>query len=342
MTEPAEPEVRPALRLMQFITGHWVAAAVYAAARLKLADLLEGGPKSSDDLAEAVGAHKPSVYRVMRALATLGIFDEIAPKRFQLTEVGDLLRSNHPESMRPMALFQGAPPHWKGWGSFLHSVQTGEPAFEHIHGMGFFDYCETDSEFAAAFNGAMTAMSAVAAGAVVEEYDFSSIRKLVDVGGGHAYLISQILRRYPKLRGGVIDLPSVVPGAQAALKSAGLSSRCEVVGGSFFDAVPQADAYIAKNIIHDWDDEHAQTILKNMRKAMDGNGKVLLVELVVTPKDRDATAVMIDLEMLHATHGGRERTEAEFAELFASSGLRLQRIVRTKSPFSVLEAVPAS
>jgi len=342
MTEQLEPEVRPALRLMQFITGHWVAAAVYAAARLKLADLLEGGPKTSDDLAEAVGAHKSSVYRVMRALATLGIFDEIAPKRFKLTELGDLLRSNHPESMRPMALFQGAPPHWKGWGSFLHSIQTGKPAFEHTHGMGFFDYCETDAEFAEAFNGAMTAMSAIAAGAVVEEYDFSTIRKLVDVGGGHGYLISQILKRYPQLQCGLIDLPSVVPGAMSALEKAGLSDRCEVVGGSFFDAVPRADAYIAKNIIHDWDDEHAQTILKNMRTAMDGNGKVLLVELVVTPKDKDATAVLIDLEMLHATHGGRERTEAEFAELFASSGLRLHRVVRTKSPFSVLEAVPAS
>jgi hypothetical protein len=342
MTEQLQTEVRPALRLMQFITGHWVAAAVYAAARLKLADLLEGGPKTSDDLAEAVGAHKSSVFRVMRALATLGIFEEIAPKRFKLTEVGDLLRSNHPESMRPMALFQGAPPHWKGWGSFLHSVQTGEPAFEHIHGLEFFEYCETDAEFAEAFNGAMTAMSAIAAGAVVEEYDFSTIRKLVDVGGGHGYLISQILNRYPQLRGGLIDLPSVVPGARSALEQAGLLNRCEVVGGSFFDGVPRADAYIAKNIIHDWDDEHAQTILTNMRKAMDGNGKVLLVELVVTPKDKDATAVLIDLEMLHATHGGRERTEAEFAELFASSGLRLHRIVRTKSPFSVMEAVPAS
>lgn len=342
MTEAGEPDVKPALRLLQFITGHWVAAAVYAAARLKLADLLEGGPKASDELADAVGAHKSAVYRLLRALATLGIFEEIAPKQFKLTELGDLLRSNHPESMRPMALFQGAPPHWKGWGSFLHSIETGKPAFEHVHGMGFFEYCETDAEFAVAFNGAMTAMSAIAAGAVVEEYDFSTIRKLVDVGGGHGYLISQILNRYPQLRGGLIDLPSVVPGASSALEKAGLLDRCEVVGGSFFDAVPSADAYIAKNIIHDWDDEHAQTILKNMRTSMQGKGKVLLVELVVTPNDKDATAVLIDLEMLHATHGGRERTEAEFAQLFASSGLQLNRVVRTKSPFSVLEAVPAS
>jgi hypothetical protein len=342
MPEQIEPEVRPALRLMQFITGHWVAAAVYAAARLKLADLLEQGPKTSDDLADAVGAHKLSVYRLMRALATLGIFEEIAPKRFKLSEVGDLLRTHHPESMRPMALFQGAPPHWKGWGSFLHSVETGKSAFEHVHGMGFFDYCQTDAEFAEAFNGAMTAMSAVAADAVVEGYEFSAIRQLVDVGGGHGYLISRILKRYPHLRGGLIDLPSVVPGARSALEEAGLLDRCEVVGGSFFDSVPSADAYIAKNIIHDWDDEHAQTILRNMRTAMQGKGKVLLVELVVTSKDKDATAVLIDLEMLHATHGGRERTEAEFAELFASSGLRLHRVLRTKSPFSVLEAVPAS
>jgi hypothetical protein len=342
MTEKTEPGQRPALKLMPLITGHWVAAAVHAAARLKLADLLVSGPKTSDELAAAVGADGSSVYRLMRALATLGLFEEISPKRFQQSELSELLRSDHPESMRPMALFQGSPPHWKAWGAFLHSVRTGQPAFEHVHGMRFFDYCQTDAEFAEAFNGAMTGFSAVAAQAVLDAYDFSAVHKLIDVGGGHGYLIAQILKRYRQLRGGLIDLPSVVPGATSALQEAGVLNRCEVIGGSFFDQVPPADAYISKSIIHDWDDEHSRTILKNMRTAMEGEGRVLLVELVVNPKEKDSTAALIDLEMLNGTHGGRERTEDEFAELFASAGFRLNRVVRTKSPFCVLEAVPAT
>lgn len=223
----------------------------------------------------------------------------------------------------------------------MHSVRTGLPAFEHVHGKGFFDYCGDDEEFSAAFNGAMTAMSAVAADAVLEAYDFTGVRKLVDVGGGHGYLISRILKRYPRLTGGLIDLPHVVEGARSSFATAALLDRCEVVGGSFFDSVPPGDAYIAKHIIHDWDDEHSRTILQNMRKAMTGNGRVLLVEMVVTPDNKGTMAVLIDLEMLHATHGGRERTEPEFAELFASAGLKLNRIVPTKSQFCVLEAVPA-
>lgn len=339
MSEPTE-QLPPPIRLMQYITGHWVAAAVYSAARLGLADQLKTGPKTSDEVAAAVGAHESSVYRVMRALASLGVFREVEPRRFALTDLGDLLRADHPQSMRPMALFQGALPHWQGWGHFLHSVKTGEPAFEKIHGMGFFEYCKTDREFSENFNGAMTAMSAAAATAVTDAYDFSSIRTLADVGGGHGYLLARILERNPSLHGIVFDLPHVVAGAGAVLKEAGVADRCQTVGGSFFETAPAADAYISKNIIHDWDDEHSITILKNMRKAMRMPGKVLLVEIVVTADNRNATAVLIDLEMLHATHGGRERTEAEYASLFRAAGFRLNRVVETKSIFSVLEAVP--
>jgi hypothetical protein len=327
---------------MQYITGHWVAAAVYAAVRLGLADRMQAGPRTADELAQAVGAHGPSVYRLLRALAALGIVREGPPRQFALTELGDLLRADHPRSMRSMALFQGAAPHWLGWGNFVHSVRTGESAFAQVHGQGFFDYCQTDAEFAAAFNGAMTAMSATAAEAVLEAYDFTGIRRLVDVGGGHGYLLSRILQRYPEMNGLVFDLPQVVAGAPPVLAAAGVADRCQTIAGSFFDFVPPADAYIAKNIIHDWSDERSLQILSHVRRAIEGRGRVLLVELVVSPDASDgAMPILIDLEMLHATHGGRERTAEEFAALLAAAGLRLDRVVKTRSMFNVLEAVPA-
>lgn len=337
---PTEQEQAP-LRLMQFITGHWVSAAVYSAAKLKLADHLKNGPKSSDALAKEVSAHAPSLYRLMRSLACLGVLEETSARHFALTEMGELLRSDHPGSMRPMALFQGSPAHWQGWGNFLHSVKTGQSAFEHVHGKGFFDYCAGDAEFSEAFNGAMTAFSAAAASAVIDAYDFTGVRKLVDVGGGHGYLLCAILKRYPQLRGGIMDLPHVVAGAKPLLAAEGLTDRVELTGGSFFDSVPPADAYISKNIVHDWDDEHSIKLLKNMRQAMQGKGKVLLVEVVIGRNDREMMATLIDLEMLHATHGGRERTKAEYAELFSKAGLTLTRVVETKSLFTVLEAAPA-
>lgn len=340
-TNSAAPEEPPSMRLLRCITGHWVTAAVYSAAKLGLADRSRDAALSSDELAQAVGAHGPSLYRLLRALASLGIVAEVAPRKFRLTEVGDLLRSDHPDSLRSFALFEGAPPHWRGWGNFLHSVRTGESAFENVHGQQFFDYCQTDSEFAAAFNSAMTGMSSSTIKAVLEACDFSGIRKLVDVGGGYGHLLIGILQRYPAMRGAILDLGHVSEGAKAAIDKAGLANRCEFVTGSFFDTMPRADGYIAKHIIHDWDDEHSRKILTNMRSAIEGNGKVLVVDAVIRPGADNSFPAMMDLEMLHATHGGRERTEAEFRERFASAGLRLNRVVATQSMLCVLEAVPA-
>lgn len=331
----------PPVQLVQMITGHWVAAAIYSAVKLRLPDHLAGGALNSEALARAAGTHADSTYRLCRALSALGVLIESPGQKFELSPLGDLLRSDHPQSMRSMAMFQGAPPHWQGWGSFAHAVETGQPAFEHVHGKQFFDYCAGDPEFAAAFNGAMTALSAAASAAVVQAYDFSGIRTLVDVGGGHGHLLSTILSANSQLQGIVFDLPQVVEGATPAIAAAGLQDRCQAVGGSFFDSVPAGDAYISKHIIHDWDDEHSRKILSNMAAAMDGHGKVLLVEVVIGFGNESLFAKLIDLEMLHATHGGRERTEDEFRALFASAGLKLQRVVPTQSMFCVLEAVPA-
>lgn len=340
MSSSTPSDAPPQMRLMQYITGHWVAAAVHSAVKLGIPDQLESSEKTSAELAAAVEAHEPSVFRLMRALTSLGLFTEVRPKTFALTELGEFLKADHPQSMRSMALFQGADPHWRGWGSFEHSVRTGESAFAKVHGMGFFDYCQTDRSFSEAFNGAMTGMSAGAADAVLAAYDFSGIATLADVGGGHGYLLTRILNRYPTMKGILYDLPHVVAGAKPAIASAGLTSRCQTSGGSFFDSVPAADAYVSKHIIHDWDDEHCVTILRNMRKSMPGSGRVLLIEIIVTPENY-STSVLIDLEMLHATQGGRERTTEEFASLFSAAGLKLNRVVPTKSLNSILEGIPA-
>jgi len=341
MSPSAPPTLPLPMQLMQLITGHWVAASLFVAAKLGLADQLLTGPRSADELALATGAHGPSVYRLMRALAGLGVFEELPEKRFGLNLLGELMTTDHPASMRSMALFQGSQPHWKAWGNFLHSVKTGESAFAQVHGRQFFDYTQTDPEFSEAFNGAMTGITASAIEAVLEAYDFSGIKKLADVGGGHGYLLSRILTHYPQMHGIVADLPHVVAGAVEPLAAAGLADRCETKGVNFFETVPLADAYISKHIIHDWDDEHCLKILSNMRGAVQEGGRVLLVEAVIDPHQKGSPAVMIDLEMLNSTHGGRERTRQEFAELFAKSGWRLERVIETRSIFCVIEARPA-
>lgn len=335
----ANHDVPPAAKLMDMICGHWIVAAIYSAAKLSLADRLAAGPRTSDDLAAEAGTHPDATYRVLRALAAVGIFEERPDRVFALNELGDLLRADHPQSVRDVALFQGAQPHWKGWGNFLYSVQTGKSAFEHVHGKPFFDYCQGDAEFAAAFNGAMTCFSVTGAEAVVKAYDFSGIRHLVDVGGGHGALLIRILQANPGLRGTVFDLPSVVEGAVPAIEAAGLSDRCGTSGGSFFeDPLPKADAYIAQHIIHDWDDEHSRKILQAMRQGLEPGGRVLIVDTMIEADDPSPGPKLIDLEMLHATKGGRERSREEFAALFESAGLQLKRVVPTESMSRVIEA----
>lgn len=341
MNQPAPQAPPPQAQLMQFITGHWVTAALYSAAKLELADHLHAGPQNCADLARAVDGHEDSIYRLLRALSSLGIFEETAPRTFKNTAVGECLRKDHPRSLRGMILFQGSPPHWQGWGSLLHSMKTGQSAFEHVHHQGFFDYCQAHPEFGEVFNNAMTGMSSSTAESVLQAYDFSGINTLIDVGGGHGYLISRILQKYPQLQGGLFDLPEVVADATPLLKQAGVADRCAVTGGSFFESVPPADAYISSHIIHDWDDEHSLRILKAMRASLAPNGRVLLVEIVISDQKEKNIGVWLDLEMLHATHGGRERTTAEYAALFQAAGLRLNKVVTTPSPTCVLEAVPA-
>src|SRR5215207_1269111 len=338
--EGATPQgAPPEAALMQLILGSLASQAVYVAAKLSVADLLADGPRTADELAEATGAHAPSLYRVMRALASCGVFAERADGRFELTPAAEPLRSDARNSLRDSAVFMGEEWHWRVWGHTLHSVMTGGPAWEHTHGAEVFPYFAANPGPAAVFDRAMTSMSHAAAEAVVEAYDFSGVEKVVDVAGGHGRLLTGILRSSPKTRGVLFDLPHVIKGAHSVLEKQGVNGRVELVTGDFFESVPEgADAYVMKHIIHDWDDERALSILKNIARAMRADGRVLLVEMVVAPGNEPHPGKILDLEML-VSPGGKERTEAEYAALFRRAGLRLARVVPTKSPFSVIEAV---
>jgi O-methyltransferase domain/Dimerisation domain len=328
--------------IMQLATGYMPAACLYAATKLKIADLLTGGPKPISELARAgQGVNANALYRILRALASLGVFQEVEAGTFANTPISERLRSNVAESSRDTVLFMANPMHLRVFAELMHSVETGETAMKKATGMDSFTFFEGNHGESEAFNAAMTSISASLVGPVIAAYDFGESGTLADIGGGHGVLLAAILQKHPGLRGIIFDLPHVVEGAKPRIGSLGLESRCEIAAGSFFEPLPAAESYILKSIIHDWDDAHAIAILKNCSKAMRGkDGKVILLEFVVVPGNDPSLAKWIDIEML-AMAGGRERTEAEYADLFAKAGLKLSRVVRTPSPFCVIEAVKA-
>ena len=320
--------------LTQIMLGSMASQALYVAAKLGVADHLVDGPKHVEELAKATETDAPSLYRVLRALASLGIFTEQGDRVFAMTPTAEPLRSNVPHSLRDVAIFWGEDWHWEVWGKILHSVRTGKSAWAQMHGDDVFEYFERNPEAGAIFNRAMSSFSGLATNAVVEAYDFTGVETLIDIAGGHGRLLTGVLEAYPSMRGVLFDLPHVLEGASRF-------SRCEYVSGDFFVSVPPGgDAYIMKHIIHDWDDERALKILRNIRNAMKPNGRVLLVEAVIADGNNQDFGKLLDLEML-VSPGGKERTAAEYEELFTRAGLRLTRIVPTKSPYSVIEAVAA-
>jgi len=330
----------PAAYLSQLIGNTGFVHAILVAANLGLADLLKDGPLSIADLAEATGTHDRSLYRMLRALASRGIFSEDADGRFSLTALADPLRSDAPDSIHNWALFVGSEAELQSWAHLSYSVRTGKPAFEHIFGKGWFDYLDEQPEMARIFNHLMTGGSTSDAAAIVEAHDFSVYRKIVDIGGGHGALLAHILEQNPQSSGVLFDAPSVIAGA-TAIDTQVNQGRAEKVAGNFFEAVPNgADAYVLKYIIHDWDDERAIMILKNCRQAMAENGRVLLVEMVIPAGNAPSPGKFLDLEMLLYFYS-RERTEAEYRDLLQQAGLELITMTPTASPFSIIEAAPA-
>ena len=329
-------------KLRGIITQYFSSRALYAAAALDVAAALAGGAKGIDELAVAVGAHAPSLYRLLRVLAASGIFREEDGRRFSNTLLSELLRADVPGSLRDLVLLFGDETSWRSWEDILHAVRTGEAPFEHVYGEKFFDYLQDHHDTAAMFDRAMASASSTTNAAVVEAYDFSGFGVVMDVAGGTGSALCSILKATPDLRGIVFDLPHVAQRAREFIAAQGLTERCEFAGGSFFEAVPPgAGAYFMKHILHDWGDAECGEILGACRKAMSGEARLLICERIVPPGNEPSSAKLIDLHMMMTNHGGKERTEQEYRELLAVAGFELQRVVPTGTPWSVIEARPS-
>ncbi|MFN2413147.1 MAG: methyltransferase, partial [Pyrinomonadaceae bacterium] len=338
MEEQERSEPPPQAIIMQLSMGAMVTQAIFVAAKLGIADILGHGEKHIDAISRDAGAHSPSLYRILRSLASLGVFNETQPRKFANTPISEVLRADIPGSMRDSMIFMGEPWHYNVYGNMLHSARTGGTAWKETHGVDVFDWFAKNPEASEIFNGCMSELSAGVAPAIVAAYDFSDIDKLADIAGGHGFLLSQILKANPNMKGILFDMEHVIAGAGDMLRTHGVEDRVQTVSGDFFAEVPAADAYIMKHIIHDWDDERSIMIMQSIHRAMIGDGKLLLAEMVIPEGNEPHPGKMLDLEML-TSPGGLERTAEEYAKLFDASGFKLNRIVPTMSPFSIIEAV---
>jgi hypothetical protein len=346
MTDPVSSHisnnVSPAVALRQLGTGFWISKAIAVAAELGIADHLEHGPKTCEELAQAVSAHPGALYRLLRGIASVGVFAEEAPGCFTLTPLAALLLTNTPQSWRAAAIMNGEPWAWQPWGDLLYSVKTGRPAFDHLFGMEFDAYLAQHRSAADTFQTFMHVATAEEAMAVAPVYDFSGLTTIVDVGGGRGALLGAILQANPHLRGVLFEAPHVIATASPALEAQGVADRCELVAGDFFETLPAGgDVYILKWILVSWNDEQAITILQNCHRAMQANGKLLVVERIIPTGNEPFYGKLADLNLL-VLYSGRHRTEAEYRSLFARAGFMLSRIIPTHSPteFSVIEGIP--
>lgn len=327
----------PALHRMIF--GFRLTQLVAVAARLGLADQLHEGPKTAQTLARATGVDALALHRVMRALATHGVFAETADGAFETTALSDLLRSDMPSSLRDVAILYGEPCLWQTWGHLFHSVGTGRPAFEVVHGQSFYGFLQRYPAQAQLFQRAMSGFTAHEVAAIASTLDLSTTRSLVDVGGGHGALAIRLLQRHPGLHAIVFERPDVIDGARSAIDIAGLSQRCGCVAGDFFETVPVgADVYLLKSVIHNWSDDAALRILRHCRRAMLGDARLVVAERVVADGHAGSEAKLFEINMM-VTVGGRERTLDEYRALMQAAGLRWVRSTATASALSLIEAV---
>lgn len=323
--------------IAQMACGYWVSQALYVAAKLGIADRLAAGPQPVDTLASDCGAQPAALYRLLRALASVGVFVESDVRRFALTPLAEPLRADAPDSKRAMVLMTGEE-QYQAWGELLFSVQTGKTGFERRFGISLFEYLAARPEQAALFDAAMVSIHGRETPAMLAAYDFSNIGMLADLGGGNGSVLIAVLQKHPQLRGILFDLPNVVERATKNFAAAGLAERCQAIGGSFFETAPAgADAYFLRHIIHDWNDEQCLTILRNIHRAARPGAKLLLVETIIEPGNAPNFAKLLDLTML-VIPGGQERTADEYRRLLSAGGFELQRIVPTTAEVSILEA----
>lgn len=324
----------------QIFSGSWITQGIWIAAELGIADLLTHHPCTAEELAHKTQTHGGALYRVLRALAGVGIFSQDAEGRFSLAPLGILLRTDVAASQRFFAIMMGSEFH-AAWGELLHSVQTGEPGFQKRFGMPFFQHMSENSERHSIYDAAMTQIHGSETEPMLDAYDFGAFRTVVDIGGGNGLTLAAILKRHPATQGIVFDLPAVADRARSTLSRWGLSDRCRIEGGDFFSSVPAgADAYLLRHVIHDWEDREAIVILSKCREAVRPDGKILVVETVIPPGNEPSFGKWLDLMMLLV--GGRERTKEEYCRLFSAAGLKLNCIIPTATEVCIAEGIRAS
>jgi hypothetical protein len=327
-------------QLEQMLAGVAMTHSIYAVAKLGIADLLADGPRTIEELASLAAVDPVSLYRLLRALASIGVFTEIAPAQFALTSIAERLKTDAPDSLRAWAIFTGEIA-VRCWGELMYSLRTGHPAFESVFGRSVFEYLQAHPDDAAVFDHHQAQGGLALHAAVATACDFGAMHTILDVGGGNGSLAAAILNRHPGVRAAIFDLPHVIERARAAAHQT-LNGRCDYIGGSFFDTIPPgADAYVLSRVLHDWDDDRAATILTNCRRAMRADARLLVIERIVPHGDEPHESKFMDLNMLIIT-GGRERTEHEYRSLFERSGLRLDQIIATRSEVSVLKVIPGA
>jgi hypothetical protein len=340
---PCTPDVtRPIEQMLNICYVNFILfRSVYMIAKLGIPDLLKDGPLTSDELAEATGSHPRTLYRLLRAVSSAGVLFESEDRTFSITPLGETLRKDVPGSLRGLTIFCGEPFYLKVFEDLAHCVRTGEPAFERVLGADHFEYFEKNPEIGEIFDQAMTDWSYDDAVAVADAYDFSQVKTVMDVGGGHGILLTKVLQVYPEVRGVLFEQPHVIEGARNRFEAEGLLPRCDLVTGDFFSSIPSgSDVYIMKSILHDFDDEQCVTILKACRRAMGDTGRLLAIETVIPRPNESHFAMYQDIEML-VLLGGQERTVGEFEALFARADLRLSRVISTAGTHSIVEAVSA-
>jgi SAM-dependent methyltransferase len=335
-----QAELSPDRVAIRLLTGMWAMQAAASAARLGIPDIIGDGAKTPDEVAKAAGTHPGATRRLLRGLASLGVFSREDGERYRVTDVGRFLRSDTPGSLKDMFIGESDTVHWRSWERLDDAVRTGDPRPKAVFGTPAFDYYGAHPEEGAQFGKAMENVSKFAATAVLGAYDFSGARTIMDVGGGNGSMTIAILERTPEVRGLVVDLPYIEGPAKERIRAAGLESRMRFEPVNFFERVPQgADVQMLKFILHDWNDEESVQILKNCRAAIAPDGRLVAVEMVVPEQIQPDFVHVMDLNMLVMT-GGLERTAKEYETLFAKAGFRLSRVVPTESPFSVIEARP--
>jgi hypothetical protein len=336
-------DAAPQDKALQLLSGFRVTQMLRAVSELKIPDLVSTGAKNAEELASSVEVQAEPLRRILRCLVTVGVFRETEDGRFAATPVSDCFR-DQPGSQRGLAMMLTTDS-YVAWGDLMYTLKTGKPAFEHLFKMSRWEQLSKEPEKAALFNAAMQSRTEQIRDAVAAGYDYSALRSIVDVGGGRGTLIAGLLKAHPHIRGTVFDLEAGVAETDAYLTKQGVRDRCDIVTGSFFESVPAGhDAYLMKNIIHDWNDEKSIAILAGCRKAMGPAAKLILVEHVVPDRAEDSAEsrriFMEDVQMM-VMLDGQERTADQFGTLMKAAGLRLTKVFQTASVFQLIEGVPA-